>query len=58
MKWIKCSQEYPNVWVDVLIYDGVDIRVAHFRDDAWIDSHMYIHEEITHWMPLPEVPNE
>lgn len=68
MKWIKCSDELPEIDKDVLCIDLIkNMKVGKLDQDSlyplnksWITSDYHIHDfdEITHWMPLPEIPND
>ena len=62
-RWIPVSEMLPEIDKEVLIYDGYREMVVgwlegfhrykyfRFRDERW-------HGEVTHWMPLPESPND
>jgi hypothetical protein len=55
MKWISVKDRLPEDNQQVLVSyggtDAIDIRIF-FKDiDLWSDLH------VTHWMPLPEAPN-
>ena len=60
--WIKCTDRMPEQRQDFLVSDGAYVGVG-----RWYESHdecgfifnmgdSYI--EITHWMPLPELPKD
>lgn len=73
MKWIKCSKELPELGdYSVLVYfserGGID--VVHVEDyfgdiTSGVDENgnqlytkWYLSRGVTHWMPLPEPPEE
>ena len=62
-RWRKVSEEKPPEGVDVLIYDGDAIYLAYmeFMADSqiwfWPPNSPHV-EGVTHWMPLPEPPEE
>lgn len=72
-KWISVKDKLPEKgdYNDYLITDGEHCYVGHYRHDAdawdsklgWIQG-MYADTgetydiNITHWMPLPELPKE
>ena len=57
--WIKCSDRLPD-----LDDDGYSERVLALDSDediifSWIVNHDWeFGEDITHWMPLPELPKD
>lgn len=61
--WIKCSERMPMARRDVII-TGMDMvsRVAWFNDrkDAWYVTGLgwFSRDEVSHWMSLPEPPQE
>ena len=60
--WISVSERLPEEGVTVLIYtiDG-ETKEAHLSGylDLWSDNEdVYRYDDITHWIPLPEPPNE
>lgn len=63
MKWINVKDQLPDISESVLVTDGRQICIAFIQTmkkrftqiNTWDD---WIHESITHWMPLPELPNE
>lgn len=65
--WIKCSDRLPLDKEWVLSFDGSDIYITKFHQTT--DRRHKIRagkfelsddfcDEITHWMPLPELPKE
>ena len=62
-QWIKCSERMPMARRDVII-TGMDMvpRVAWFNDrkDAWYVTGLgwFSRDEVSHWMSLPEPPQE
>lgn len=60
-KWIPVSEGLPENCVDVLICDVADgfIAVGFLDEERWVCRDWFFDmEEITHWMPLPELPQE
>jgi hypothetical protein len=66
MNWVKCSDRLPEHLETVLfsdskkVYSGYLLR-PRFEDDdyiGWFCSGDFPIDGVTHWMPLPEVPNE
>jgi hypothetical protein len=55
MEWIRCTDRIPPCYGYYLVYapdaDGVQFEL--WEDGGWDN---YQHNEITHWMPLPEPP--
>ena len=65
MKWIKCSERTPNLKIDVLVIDtSGDIYMGWFDHSSsdtgdWYSMITgYILNDITHWMVLPDPPEE
>jgi hypothetical protein len=64
MKWISVLDQKPVKKVNFekfLVTDGRYIYVGEPWNDEnepleWIDSNCYILKDISHWMPLPELP--
>lgn len=63
--WIPCSERLPEVDTNVLIYypkwEDAPVQTAHITHDGicweFSDGEFYPSKsEITHWMPLPEIP--
>ena len=58
--WIKCSERMPEKYVDVLVCDSkLNVFISHQRYGYWRDLRVGESRfEVTHWMPLPEPPQE
>ena len=63
--WVSVKDRMPNDGQDVLayLYNGEETRIAPFNYDkgTWYDCVMNCTvaiNSITHWMPLPEPPND
>lgn len=67
--WIKCSDRMPEFLDDVLIFGPYDGQaVAYWNTKGFVpvgrpegDSpgiEWWDRESVTHWMPLPEPPDE
>jgi hypothetical protein len=60
--WISVEDRLPERCVRVIVSDGRDVCIAYREDDGdeWfpIDYGYVSVENITHWMPLPDVPQE
>lgn len=59
--WISCSELMPDNNHDVLFFDVWGyIRIGWFSADdrSWFTSDDGCCMEVTHWMPLPEPPQE
>lgn len=65
-KWIKCTEQNPPNNQDVLCAAAValpfssittrKIIVAHYHVNFWVSHSLFVF--ITHWMPLPEPPED
>ena len=52
-EWINADERLPEVFDDVLVYDGA-VTVDHISSDGqW---YYHNHDAVTYWMPLPEPP--
>lgn len=63
-RWIPCSERLPEAGMPVLIY-ACKHRVTAYYDNCKNlfrltenDNLYYIAEYVTHWMPLPEPPEQ
>lgn len=61
-EWIKCSEQMPDYFVDVLVSDGGNVEVM-WRNCYGLwgccvdgDDRKVCPDDVTHWMPLPEPP--
>jgi hypothetical protein len=68
MEWIKCSERLPEDDKYVLVWDG-NINLDNFpfyeiaayrtfNNGSFFISGPYVLQKITHWMPLPNPPQE
>lgn len=57
MKWISIKDEYPEAeqGKKILGHNGVYAFECEFDDGWWCNIGG---EELTHWMPLPEPPED
>ena len=65
MTWIKCSERTPKDYTRVIInIKDCGLAIAFWAEQAWrvdfvIRSNVDMgRKEITHWMPLPELPED
>lgn len=63
MNWIKCSERMPEAGIYVLALLNGSPQVLFFdpRINIWDDGdfHSFIKpSNVTHWMPLPQPPEE
>lgn len=64
MKWIKCRDRLPEHLQVVDIYNAYDGRVTDVQfigyegNEEWVSQYMRWHGFVTHWMPLPQLPQE
>lgn len=59
--WIKTSERLPVVGQEVLFVDErFTVHCGYFTDDwySFSKGNWYGGEDITHWQPYPELPNE
>lgn len=56
-EWIKCSDLMPDGGDAYLTWDGRYVTKTPFLFGAWQANH-FVAKNITHWMPLPEPPEE
>ncbi|HFI9200725.1 TPA: DUF551 domain-containing protein [Escherichia coli] len=61
--WISCSERMPEGYADVLVTDGEHVEVKWWDESGYWNSWTELNsdifaDEITHWMPLPEPPQE
>jgi hypothetical protein len=69
MEWISVKDKLPEIIIDnfssgdFLITDGKNISIGSYEENYncdgwhWYDE-MYTVEEVTHYMPLPELPKK
>ena len=60
-QWISVDERLPETGVDMLTLHAGGIGISFYSRNAWWTSAQYhIGKElpVTHWMPLPEPPND
>lgn len=66
-QWIKCSERMPEEGEDVIVYDNLrQVHEGYYLQYGdlvcWelysYSSSYYDEVKVTHWMPLPEPPQE
>ena len=62
-RWIPVTERLPETFATVLIYTGSKVHEAFLQKDRkWLavfgDSLIIESSDVTHWMPLPEPPEE
>jgi hypothetical protein len=59
-RWISVKERLPEDSTMVLFTDGVTKGIGKFSEDGfydyWYDG--FFNKPVTHWMPLPESPND
>ncbi|WP_419721181.1 DUF551 domain-containing protein [Pectobacterium aroidearum] len=67
MGWIKCSERMPDICQPVIFFPEWDEATrgywdgeAWYQDTSWCFSYEEnsVPEKVTHWMPLPEPPQD
>jgi len=61
MNWIKCSERLPKFKQMSLLTNGKDIGVGVYMMVEKVFAHNSFEiktSDITHWMPLPELPTK
>ncbi len=58
-QWIKCSDRMPDDYQDVLVTNGTEIDLQFTVKGDWVLPNFgYKDVKISHWMPLPEPPED
>ena len=65
-KWIGVEYQLPDIYDDVLFWDGDKVFQGYLDCDGQgnnlfeyaNESSLWANESVTHWMPLPEPPKE
>ena len=57
-EWISVEDRLPNIGQNVLTYDGHNRVFCSVRQNHQFKIHYTVwdHDNVTHWMPLPEPP--
>ena len=58
-EWISVDDEFPKLDAPVLYYfEATGIAVGKYHGcGAFGGGRGYLHDEVTHWMPTPEIPS-
>ena len=60
-RWRKCSEELPDVGVEVLVTNGIDCGISDWCGDYWNNDPFCgytVCDNVIAWMPLPSAPKE
>jgi hypothetical protein len=61
MGWIPVDEKKPEPFKDVLVTDGTEITVGYYSTSrpwsGWETPENYS-GDVTHWQPLPELPDD
>lgn len=58
-RWRKCSEELPEVGVEVLVTNGIDCGISDWCGDYWNNDPFCgytVCDDVIAWMPLPKAP--
>ena len=58
-RWRKCSEELPEVSVEVLVTNGIDCEISDWCEDYWNNDPFCgytVYDNVIAWMPLPATP--
>ena len=59
MKWIPVTERLPDNWREVIAYRGEVLISIEWLEPNGEGAYDNIHNPaVTHWMPLPEPPEE
>lgn len=59
MTWTAVEDGLPETFDNVWATDGIRGFEAYYFDGKWTRAYPYLREVIiTHWMPLPDLPEE
>lgn len=56
--WISIKDRLPEKHIGVYAYDKNHGMLIMSFDGKWFSDHNNIYDDVTHWMPLPEPPND
>lgn len=60
MEWKKVSKELPSTETEVLIWNGIYLKIGTYEwwdpHYQWLSSEWMEIKGVTHWMPLPKTP--
>jgi len=57
MEWISVDERLPEDRVSVLVWNKDSVEIGFMSKGKW-QSWVEFYRGVTHWMPLPEAPNE
>ena len=57
--WVKCSERMPELNVPVLVHTGSGMRIDKAYDFGdGVSFYEDLYGDVTHWMPLPALPQD
>lgn len=64
-EWIDVNEKLPEKSIDdgILIFVQAEgckpyVTVGHYWNDGFLNDLLFLQEDVTHWMPLPELPEQ
>ncbi len=64
MEWIKCSDKLPAIdYEEIIVFDSKIVSSGFFSSKTnkfyyFVGDFDYDYKYVTHWMPLPQPPEE
>ena len=59
VRWIPVGERFPEKWETILMCDNNHrVEPGVYADPGWLSEGYQVTRIITHWMPLPQPPEE